>query len=421
MFNPDMDPNKIRQRMIEDLHPCGFYGKYSKSGVHSVVPDGSLEGQNGAEVITSGRRPDYWTIYEMAKGILDSAVGRGAYTNERTSMHMHVLATYYSKLLVNGSEFGIPDQVTEMEKDLPEIIAANIHQLTRKYQNVLTWLTIGLDHPKALTRWEKYRVSVLDISAIRNSMVSVNQIIKDHCNGKKYGFINWTPTSFAENGDLTRLHYEMRQSDCLLSQSAIAALACLHYAIAVKAVEISRYGVLITGDKEWMKQAKHVKGHILNNNKGYQDGDRFGCTDGLADHYDELRQQSHELLAQTKHILMDIGPAYEVLEKLSDMPCALRRVKGDTWEKIEADLSVERYGNTDEFEEVVCEVMDLRHISGCKDIAEWLDKLADLLIENHPDLVNVPKADMVAKAANYLSDKSDCVIWSTKLGAMMLR
>jgi len=324
-------------------------------------------------------------------------------------------------LLVNGSEFGIPDQVTEMEKDLPEIVAANIHQLTRKYQNVLTWLTIGLDHPNRLTRWQKFRMSVLEVSAARNSMASVNQIVKDHCNGKKYGFINWTPTSFGKNGDITRLHYEMRQADCLLSPSVVAALSCLCYAIAVKAVEISRYGILIAGDKDWMKQAKNVQSRLLNNNKGYQDGDRFGHTEGLEEYYDLLRQESHELLAQVKHILMDIGPAYEVLEKLADMPCALRRVKGDSWETIEADLSVERHEEVDELEEIICEVMDLRHISGCEDIAEWLDKLADLLIENHADLVNIPKADLVAKAANYLSDKSDSVIWSTRLGAMMLR
>jgi predicted metal-dependent hydrolase len=420
MFNPELDPNKIRQKMIEDLHPCGFYGKYSKTGVHSIVPDGSLQGQNGAEVITLGRRPDYWLFYDMAKSILDAAVGRGAYTNERTSMHMHVLATYYSKLLINGSEFGIPDQVTEMEKDLPEIIAANIHQLTRKYQNVLTWLTVGLSEKNRLTRWEKFRVSVLEVSAARNSMMSVNSIVKDMCHGKKYGFINWTPTSFADNGDITRLHYEMRQADCLLAPSAVAALACLHYAIAVKAVEISRYGVLIAGDEGWMKKAKAIKKRLLNNNKGYQDGDRFAHTEGLDEYYEDLARESHELLAQVKHILMDIGPAFEVLERMADKPCALRRVEGHGWERIESDLAVERREDVDEFEEVLCEVMDLRHVQGCDDVGEWLDKVADLLLET-ADMGKIAKADLIAKAALYLSENSDSVIWSTKIGAMMLR
>ena len=59
------------------------------------VQDGSLLGKKGAEVITVGRRVDYWEFYKMAKTIIDTAVTKGAYVNERCSTHMHVLAGYY--------------------------------------------------------------------------------------------------------------------------------------------------------------------------------------------------------------------------------------------------------------------------------------------------------------------------------------
>ena len=382
-FDPKRNPDHIRDRMSKELQPSQSYGTITAKGVHSITTDGSLLGKKGAEVITVGRRVDFWEFYKMSKEIIELATTNSAYVNERTSIHAHLLATYYGK--VPGGNMsskdggsGIPAQISELERDLPEIILANFHQLCRRYQNAITWMSTGLDDPKRMTRWEKFRVSVLHISAIMNSMSRVQQEVASHAGGNKYGWVNYNYCDFNENGNLRRLHVEMRAMDCLMSPSAVAAFSCLYYAMMIKAVEISRYGVAEVGDKEWMEKAELIKKHLLNNMKGYQDGDRFGDTSNLSQHYETLISESFDLISQVKHILMKLGPAYEILEKLAERPCSLRRCDGETWEKIEKDLVVEMSAQ-DLFTSKLGEIIDLRLIDQCKDETEWIREASSML------------------------------------------
>ena len=55
--------------------------------------------------------------------------------------------------------------------------------------------------------------------------------------------------------NINRFHVEFRAADCLLSPSATAAIACMYYALIIKAVEISRYGLTEVGDGEWLDRA----------------------------------------------------------------------------------------------------------------------------------------------------------------------
>jgi hypothetical protein len=314
---------------------------------------------------------------------------------------------------------GIPNQISELEKNMPEIILANFHQLCRRYQNAITWMTMGLDEPERMTRWEKFRVSVLGISAILNSMDKVVQEVSANSGGNKYGWVNYNYCSFNEDGSLRRLHVEMRASDCLLSPSAVASFACLYYAMMIKAVEISRYGIVEVGDKEWMDQAVTIKEAMLNNMKGYGDGDRFANTKHLYKYYDVLIAQSFDLIAQVKHVLMKLGPSYEILEKLAERPCALRRCDGETWEQIEADLEVEMSAE-DLFTSKVREIIDLRYLDQCEDEAEWV-KEASTILRDDKDLKIDPDDDTIEdKVGEYIKAKKDDgeMIWLDRVGTM---
>ena len=318
-YDPNKNPDSIRKKLNEELKPNNTYGLVNESGVHSITTDGSLLGKKGAEIITIGRRVDYWEFYKMSRNIINRAVSRGAYVNERCSIHMHLLASYYSKLVSasNPEKSGVPSKVSEMEKNMPEVILANFHQLVRRYQNAMTWMMMGLDDPAHMTRWEKFRVSVLPISAILLSMMEVKEEVSSQAGGNKYGWANYNNVEFASDGSITRFHVEMRAADGILCPSAVAALACMYYALMIKAVEISRFGVVEIGDQAWLEQAQKVKATLLNNMKGYQDGDRFGDTSSLYQHHDLLIGESLDLVRQLKSILIKIGPAYEILEKLA--------------------------------------------------------------------------------------------------------
>ena len=425
-YDPNRNPDSIRERISRELQPSGSYGTITKYGVHSITTDGSLLGKKGAEIITVGRRVDFWEFFKMTKEIIDLALANNAYVNERTSIHAHILASYYGKVpggnMVDGkndSGPGIPNQISELERNMPEIVLANFHQLCRRYQNALTWMTMGLDDPKHMTRWEKFRVSVLNISAILNSMATVQHEVSANSGGNKYGWVNYNYCNFDQDGSLRRLHVEMRVMDCLLTPSAVAALACLYYAMMIKAVEISRYGIVEVGDKEWMEQALIIKAAMLNNMKGYGDGDRFADTSNLHRHYEILIAQSFDLIAQVKHILMKLGPTYEILEKLAERPCALRRCDGDSWESIEKSLSVEM-SPEDMFTNKLREIIDLRFVDQCKDENEWIKEACQVLREDKELAIDPDDDTIEDRIFTFVKDKKEDgeMVWLDRVGTM---
>jgi len=422
-FDPERNPDTIRTRITENLQPNQTYGQINKSGVHSIVTDGSLLGKKGVEVITIGRRVDYWEFFNMAKNIIDTSVTKGAWVNERCSIHMHMLASYYSKLVPDGhgKANGIPNQISELEKPMPEIIMANLHQLIRRYQNAMTWMMTALDDPKRLTRWEKFRVSVLPISAVLNSMQSVKNQVAEYAGGTKYGWVNYKYTEFNREGDVSRFHIELRALDGVLCPSVVAAIACLYYALIIKAVEISKYGVVEVGDKAWMKQSQKVKEALLNNCKGYGDGDRFGHTENLHKYYDILTEESLDLVRQLKHILISIGPAYDILEALAQKPVSLRRIDGDSWEKIEEDLAVPMT-EENKFDKLLSEWIDLRVITECQNVDEWTHEIAQALkSSDEADDIDFG-TDIEQRVEEYIDNKRNDgeLIWSKSLGTVVL-
>lgn len=418
LYDPKKSPGNIRKQLNRELLPNNTYGLIGATGVHSITTDGSLLGEKGAEIITVGRRVDYWEFYKMAKNINDNATTRGAYINERCSIHMHLLASYYGKLIPNSERASIPVRVSELEKDMPEIILANLHQLVRRYQNAMTWMMMGLNDPDHLTRWEKFRVSVLPISAIIHPMVEVKDKVANNAGGNKYGWINYNQIAFSDSGDIKRFHVEFRTCDSLLSHSAIAAIACMYYALLIKAVEISRYGVMETGNKNWLNQAQKTKEHLLNNMKGYQDGDRFSDTTKLRLYHDQLVCESLELVRQLKHILIQIGPAYEVLEKLAEEPIALRRCRGQSWEEIEEDLKV-LINEEGYLEEVIREIIDLRHISECGTMSEWIETVSAITKNKKDPKIEESDLNLKEVISKFIDTKHNDgeLMWSKSIGA----
>ena len=429
-FDPNTNPNAIRQACINQFVPSGSYGVVSRSGVHNITTDGSLLGQKGMEIITTGRRVDFWEFYEMAKNIIDTSVGKGAYTNERCSIHMHGLASYYGKVTGTGAPqaaaggSGPSGKVNELERSVPEIVLANLHQLLRRYQNAITWMTSGLDNPKHLTRWEKFRVSILDISAIADNMRAVRDKVSSNAGGNKYSWANYKFCEFDENGDVKRLHVELRVMDGLLSPSAVAAFSCLYYALFIKAVELSRYGVMEVGDDDWNTQAKKVKDALFNNCADWQEGTkngRFSDTSQLSKYTNILVKESFELISQLKHILSHVGPAYDVLEKLADNPCSMRRCAGVDWTAIEQDLAV-KLTEEGKLEYEVRKLIDTRAITGLNSREAWLIDVASVLKANKElGLYEDSIEEIADKVAIHIDEKQSNgdMIWAGKIGTMI--
>jgi len=402
-YDPDKDPKRIRDTLTKDFQPSHSYGRVSPSGVVSITTDGSLKGDKGVEIVTVGRRVDYWEFYKMSKDIIDRVVEYGGYLNERTGSHMHVLTSYYEEGNAN-----------EMEKPMPEIIVANFHQLCRRYQNALTWMTIALDDPNHLTRWEKFRVSILSISPVTKNMQQVVSEVSHHAGGNKYGFVNYNNLKFVGR-DIERFHVEFRQADSTLCPTYYAAMACMHYALLVKAAEISRYGLLKVGDEGWLKKAKSMKQIILNG-CGEYGGSRVSDTPKLLDNVDYFVQESLDLVSQLKSILLKLGPSYDVLLKLAKKPAAIRRISGDKWKDIERDLAVEMT-SSDKFEVKMSEIIDLKLVDDCKSVEEWVSEVQKMLREEE-DLAEETSQAEIMEFVNIKTREGE-MIWSESTGCML--
>lgn len=416
-FDPNKDPDAIRQFCTDKFKPSGSYGIVSKSGVHNVVTDGSLLGKKGMEVITTGRRVDYWEFYNMSKDIIDYSVKKGAYINERCSIHMHGLASYYGKIPGVGNPGA---KIREMEKSMPEIVLANLHQLLRKYQNAITWMSSALGEPSRITRWEKFRVSTLEISALTNHMREVNEKVVHKAGGSKYGWANYKFCQFDKDGEVQRLHVEIRAMDGLLSPSACAGFACLWYALFIKAVELSRYGVIKVGNDMWLEKALIVKNSLMNNTSDWQnakDGGRFSNTSEVHKYTDILVSESFELIAQLKHILAPVGPAYDVLEKLAEMPCSIRRCEGLAWDEIEEQLEV-KLTKEGALEYEIRKIIDTRKVVNAKDTQNWIAEVAGIFIRDK----------LIDTKINPVRSITECItshvtngemVWADKIGTMI--
>jgi hypothetical protein len=184
----------------------------------------------------------------------------------------------------------------------------------------------------------------------------------------------------------------------------------------IKAVEISRYGVIEVGDSEWMEQARVIKNALMNGTGDYG-GERFSDTRKLEKHYGVLIEESLDLVNQLKHILMRMGPAYQVLEKIAEKPCSLRRIHGDDWDKIEKDVCVE-IAEDDKLYVLIDECIDLRYTHHCKSLEEWINQTAKILAEN-PDIN--PENDVKQQIENYITRKKNDgeMIWSDTLGSVI--
>jgi hypothetical protein len=372
------DPESVRREMKELFMPSGFVGTVGKSGALEVIKDGSLPG-GGIEVPTVGRRVHWQSFYNMCKGILDPIVHRGGFVNERCGQHFHVLAGYFKK--------DVRSRISELEQPLPEIVLANLHQLNRRYELAMFWMMSSGENIEHITRWARFRQSIYQYSALRNKMSQIQKELAANisCMGGtsqngKYASVAYHFCDFDANGDVETFHIENRIADGCLSPAVISAWAMLCYAMVMKAVRLSQYGVMEVGDQDYVGQVKETMPHLIDGGQRGWGDNRHADTSGIGTSIPFLRESSIELVQLLKPELYNMGPAFNILMDLAEKPCSLRRCEGDSWDKIEDDLYGPYTKKEDQHdyasEEEVRELVDLAGIVECENINIWVEEVA---------------------------------------------
>lgn len=403
MWAPEKEPETVRNNIAKKLAPTKFLGSAGKCGVLDVVRDGSLGGDGGVEIVTVGQRTSFAHMYDMCKNIIDVSKNHGAFVNERTSIHFHILSGYLSTSKYNPKRphYGLPEEmeqqnqqsatplsyrktvsnkkpfeIVDMETHVPEIVLANFHQLWRRFENAFIWLTSTGNDPNRLTRWTKFRRSLLKHSALRHAMPVVFEEIHQHLDhNRRYAMVNYVPIRFSnKTGAIDRLHFEIRVSDGSLNPASVAAQACLVHALLLKAVDLSRHGVMKSGDKDYMGLAQEING-VLCNNSGDWGGPRHSDTSRLDPYIDVLVAQAVEMVTLCKSFLIDDTPAYEILLSLAKQPVSIRRCNGKTWGEIDAELMPSETFATNN--DRVMETIDTMSLTECDSSEQWLECLSE--------------------------------------------
>lgn len=405
------DAETIRREVKEILQPSGFVGDTGTHGALEVKKDNSLINNGGIEVPTVGRRVHWKSFYKMCQDILSPIVERGGFVNERCGQHFHILAGYFDE------HSGVRGRcVSEMEVPLPEIVLANLHQLHRRYQLAMFWIMSAGTRPEHLTRWAKFRQPIYKFSALRNPMSRVQAELAEHVvsmnnNQKgKYASVAYHFCKFNPEGDVNIFHIENRIADGALSAAVVSAWGMLCYALVLKAVRLSQYGTMESGDAEYNQMVKTIQPHLIDGERRDWGSDRNANTAMLHPYIPWLRENTIELINFLKPELHGLGPAYEILMSLANRPCSARLINGDTWEKIEADLMEEAgfkrgRGSEDDIREVV----DLAGIVDCESVADWVEEVAAHLGQD-PAVVS----DVVSQMT-----RSGRYRWSQPIGALI--
>ena len=156
-----------------------------------------------------------------------------------------------------------------------------------------------------------------------------------------------------------------------LSPAVVTAHACLLYGMMLKAIEISKFGILQSGDKNYMDLQNEMYKNLCNND-GPWDGSRYSDTSCLSPYIDNIKQQSRQLIGLVKTSLCEQSPADEILTKLAEKPLTYRLMEKQSWDQIEKDLMPEEEEMSDE-ENSILQLVVLGAISECTTPEEWVD------------------------------------------------
>jgi hypothetical protein len=399
--------------MRDFFQPSEYVGDFGKKGVFEVKKDNSLMENGGIEVPTVGRRVHWNSIYQMCKEILDPIKERGGFVNERCGQHYHVLAGYLGSQRLGRS-------ISELEKSIPEIVLANLHQLHRRYELAMFWIMSAGDAHDHLTRWARFRQSLRRYSALHSRMAKIQAEMFETVLGMnsasnqkgKYASVAYHFCKFDSAGDVSTFHIENRIADGTLSPAVAAAWAMLCYALVLKAVRLSQYGIMEDGSNEYREKIKEIQPHLIVGGLAEWGDSRFANTTGLHPYIPWLRENTTEMINWLKPELSNLGPAYDILGSLADKPCSLRLAEGHGWDQIENDLYApfaQNKGNALLNADEIRELVDLGSVMDCDHLEMWIEEVAAYLGQHPP---------AVADAVHQLVQNGE-FRWSDPVGSII--
>ncbi len=381
-----MRRHSLVPQLTKDLKPSQDMNNLGRLGVFDVSKE-----HCGVEVRVIGRHPHWTALVDQYQRIVAPLWRNGVRIRPTCGLHFHLLGIALSE-------------------PIPEIVLANLWNMMRRYAPGIKFLTSGGDSWQRLCRRRQHNAhqEFLKLSPENLHCQDIQAILRQSFEVPEHqNFFNLEHVQFNEQGWLANFHIEFRFPDGDLSAFSITAKTFLFMAMLLKAVEVSKFGLLHVGKTEQWQRKKQLLNILSNNDGRLATSDTSRCHDHIA----EYRDNSHGLLRFLKSIfiLLD-NPAELLLQSLAEDPISLRRIQGYSWQQI--DLSLEKIAGPmvemDGDDYRLAKVIELGLVEHCSDFSDWLVQAAA-----H---VNILPADIEDRLAKFVGREPR---WSAKLGRII--
>ncbi len=335
----------------EKLQPSQDLNHLGRFGVLDVISE-----HCGIEVQVLGRQPYYSALIRQYHDLF-AQFPKGIRARPTCGLHYHVLAV-------------------GLTEPMPEIILANVWNLTRRYAPELRFITSAGGSLESLCRRRNYcsHLEMVRWTPGNHAMREIQKRLKESRPVPEHNnFLNLEHVVFDDDGAIKVLHYENRFPDADLSPTSIVAKTFLFLAILLKAVDMSQYGVIHVGKIQPWRRKVQLLNWLSNNDGRLATSDTSQITPEVVE---ELRVGCHELLELLKPVFgrFEHNPSFEVLSLLAETPISLLRASGRSWAEIE-DLLAERAttpaGELDDTDKKLMRCIELAELTGYLALESW--------------------------------------------------
>lgn len=304
------------QPQIEEImEPSGDMNDLGRLGVYKVIDE-----HCGIEVLIIGRHPHWESLVEQYSQIVLPLLDMKVRMRPTCGFHFHLL------------QVGVSENI-------PEIILANLWNIFRLFAPGLKFITSGGETREGLCRRRQHNAhqEFIKLCPTRMHMRDIKDVLKKSMDVPEHqNFFNLEHINFTEKGEVSNMHLELRFPDGDLCPVSITAKTFLFLTMLLKAVEISKFGVLnVEKDSHWQENIE-LLGKISNNDGKVATSDTSDISDVILEKY---RKNSRALLHFLKSVFLIFdNPSEIILKELAESPISLRRVAGQNWSEINSDL-----------------------------------------------------------------------------------
>ncbi len=298
---------------------------------------------------------------------------------------------------------------TGLAEEIPEIILANLWNIARLFAPGLKFITSAGENRQALCRRRQNNAhqEFMRLSPEKKSMAEIQAVLKKSIIVPEHqNFFNIEHVCFNASGNISNFHLEFRFPDGDLCPVSITAKTFLFMTMMLKAVEISKFGLLKV-DSGSLETNNRLMDMISNNNGKLATSDTSAVDDTTLEEY---RNNAQSLLLFLKSIFLLLDNSGElILQQLASEPVSLRRSQGQNWEKIENELlsHIPPHPALDSTDYELIKIIELGLLTGLANKSCWLEAAARFL--------HLPKNEISKRLRGY---KNRSPVWQKELGSM---